>query len=58
MRVLGLLSVVGGVAFLGLAVLVLTQSGFNNGFFGALVSGITGIAGGLNLIAQSQGVMD
>jgi hypothetical protein len=57
-RALGYLTVAGGVAFLGLAIVALTQSGFEKGFLGALVTGCTGISAGLNLILQSKGLMD
>lgn len=57
-RVIGFLSIALGVAFLGLALFLLTQSGFGKGFFGPLVTGFMGIAAGFNLILQSQGQMD
>ena len=58
MRILGYFFIAVGVAFLGLAVFLLAQAGFNIGFFGALSTGFVGIASGCNLILQSKGLMD
>ncbi len=58
MRVLGYLSVGGGVAILGLAILLLTQSAFDRGILGAVVMGCVAVICGINLILQSEGLMD
>jgi hypothetical protein len=58
MRTLGYLAIAGGVAFLGLAIVVLTQSSFSVGLLSSLAAGCTAIGAGFNLILQSKGLMD
>jgi len=56
---LGYLTIVMGIAFRGIVVLVTFVIGFNNmGFIGALISDLGRIDVGLHLVLLSKGMMD